>query len=241
MRYTVLACDYDGTLAHDGKVDANTVAALERCRQSERRLILVTGRQVPDLISVFSRPDLFNLIVAENGAVLYNPVDKSDRLLGEPPPAALVTELQSRCVQPLSIGRVIVATWAPNETVVAQVIRDLGLELLFQVICNKGAVMVLPSGLDKASGLRAALEALNLSSQRTVGIGDAENDQAFLTMCGCAAATANALPALKAHADFVTRGAHGAGVVELIDELISSDLQKIDARTLRRAASHRTP
>lgn len=241
MRYTVLACDYDGTLAQDGKVDANAVAALERCRQSERRRILVTGRQMPDLLCVFSRPDLFDRIVAENGAVLYNPADGRERLLGEPPPAALVTELQSRCVRPLSIGRVIVATWAPNETVVAQVIRDLGLELRFQVIFNKGAIMVLPSGLDKASGLRAALEALNLSSQDTVGIGDAENDQAFLTMCGCAAVPANALPALKAQADLVAHGEHGAGVIELIDELISSDLQKIDAPTLRRAASHRTP
>src|SRR5262245_43470411 len=173
MRYTALACDYDGTLARDGKVEDNTVAALERCCQSGRRLILVTGRQVPDLLSVFSRPDLFDRIVAENGAVLYNPASGSERLLGAPPPAALVTELRSRHVRPLSTGRVIVATWAPHETMVAQVIRDLALERRFQVILNKGAIMILPSGLDKAAGLRAALEALHLSSQDTVGIGDA--------------------------------------------------------------------
>jgi hydroxymethylpyrimidine pyrophosphatase-like HAD family hydrolase len=241
MRYTVLACDYDGTVAQDGKVDADTVAALERCRKSERRLILVTGRQVPDLLGAFSRPDLFDRIVAENGAILYNPADGSEHLLGAPPPAALVTELQNRRVRPLSVGRVIIATWVPNETVVAQVIRDLGLELLFQVIFNKGAIMIIPSGLDKGSGLQAALDALNVSSQDTVGIGDAENDQAFLTMCGCAAVTANALPALKAQADLVTRSGHGAGVAELIDELISSDLRKIDVRSPRHAALRRTP
>ena len=49
-------------------------------------------------------------------------------------------------------GRCIVATWEPHERHVLETIRDLGLEL--QVIFNKGAVMVLPSGINKATGLR---------------------------------------------------------------------------------------
>src|SRR3569623_380791 len=58
MRYHVLATDYDGTLAHDGKVDDATHAALERLRQSRRKLILVTGRRLEDLRAVFERIDL---------------------------------------------------------------------------------------------------------------------------------------------------------------------------------------
>ena len=67
----------------------------------------------------------------------------------------------------MSTGRVIVATWEPHETIVLETIRDLGLEL--QVIFNKGAVMVLPAGVNKATGLAAALEQLGLSRPQRRG------------------------------------------------------------------------
>jgi hydroxymethylpyrimidine pyrophosphatase-like HAD family hydrolase len=44
MKYLVLATDYDGTIAHDGVVEPDTVTALERLRASSRPLILVIGR-----------------------------------------------------------------------------------------------------------------------------------------------------------------------------------------------------
>ncbi len=60
--------------------------------------------------------------------------------------------------------------------------------------------MVLPAGVNKASGLAAALARLQLSPLNVVGIGDAENDHAFLRACGCAVAVANALLMVKADA-----------------------------------------
>ena len=80
-----------------------------------------------------------------------------------------------------------------------EAIRDLGLEL--QVIFNKGAVMVLPAGVNKASGLKAALAELGLSPHNVVGVGDAENDHALLRPCECGVAVANAIPTLKQEAD----------------------------------------
>lgn len=225
MRYLALATDYDGTLATDGRVDEETLAALGRLRDSGRRLIMVTGRQLDDLRNVFPHLDLFEQVVVENGALLYQPAIREEKLLGEPPPEEFIKALQERGVNPLSVGRAIVATWHPHETTVLEVIRNLGLEL--QVIFNKNAVMVLPSGVNKASGLSAALGELGLSPHNTVGVGDAENDHAFLDFCGCGVAVANALPMLKEHADFVTQGARGAGVVELIDKLIASDLAEL--------------
>src|SRR5438067_512732 len=161
MRYLGLACDYDGTIAHHGKVDDATIAALERVQASGRKLLLVTGRELGDLISVFPRLELFDRVVAENGALLYRPSTKEQKVLGEPPPDSFVERLRTAGVKPLSVGRVIVATWEPHETTVLEAIRELGLEL--QVIFNKGAVMVLPAGVNKASGLRAALDELGLS------------------------------------------------------------------------------
>jgi HAD superfamily hydrolase (TIGR01484 family) len=228
MRYHVLATDYDGTLARDGKVDKPTLDAMERLLASGRQLLLVTGREMDELLACFPEVHFFAFVVAENGAVLYRPATKEEKVLCKPPPAEFVRTLLSRGVAPLSVGRVIVATWQPQETTVLKVIHDLGLEM--QIIFNKNAVMVLPSGVNKATGLSAALTEMGFTPQETVGVGDAENDHAFLGLCGCAAAVANALPAVKATVDLVLHNDHGAGVVELIDQIVDNDLAGLDIR-----------
>lgn len=221
MFYHALATDYDGTIAEDGTVPDRTVAALSRLRDSGRKLILVTGRELPDLQRVFPRLDLFDKAVVENGALLYTPVTGEVRQLSQAPPFEFIERLGQRGVKRLSVGRAIVATWEPYETIVLETIRELGLEL--EIIFNKGAVMVLPTGINKASGLAAALADLQLSALNVLGAGDAENDHAFLRACGLSVAVANALPSLKKTADFVTRAPRGAGVEEVIDRLLKEE------------------
>jgi hypothetical protein len=225
MRYHALASDYDGTLATDGFVVAPTSEALARLQAAGRSLILVTGRLLDDLQRVYSVVDRFDAVVAENGAVVWWPRRNETRTLVEPPPARFVESLRARGVDPLSQGQVIVSTRRPHEGAVLEAIRALGLEL--QVIFNKGAVMVLPSGVNKATGLDVALRELGLSPHDVVAIGDAENDHAFLSRCECAVAVANALPAIKEHADLVTAGGEGAGVAELITRLLATDLEEL--------------
>jgi hydroxymethylpyrimidine pyrophosphatase-like HAD family hydrolase len=231
MRYFALATDYDGTLAHDGAVSTPTIAALERLRATGRKLILVTGRELEDVLRAFPRIDLFDRVVAENGALIYSPTTREEQPLGEAPPDALVAALRTQEITPLSVGRVIVATWHPHETTVLKTIRDLGLE--HQVIFNKGAVMVLPPGINKAAGLASALAQLHLSPHNIVGVGDAENDHAFMNLCECSVAVANALPMIKERADYVTRGDHGEGVAELIDMIIADDLRAAEPHMAR--------
>jgi len=228
MRYLALATDYDGTLAHDGIVGAATIQALERLIHSGRSLILVTGRELPDLQSIFPRLELFERVVAENGALLYRPATHEKRTLAERPPELFLDSLKKRGVPDLSVGDVIVATWHPYQTEVMEAIRDSGLEL--QIVFNKDAVMILPTGVNKMTGLCAALDELKLSPHNVAGVGDAENDHAFLEFCECSIAVANAIPALKERADLVTQAERGAGVVELIDKLIDNDLADVSGR-----------
>jgi HAD superfamily hydrolase (TIGR01484 family) len=228
--FVALAIDYDGTLARNGRVDTATTDALREVKNSGRKLILVTGRDLADLSNVFSGFELFDFVVAENGGLLFNPASKEEIPLAEAPPAALIERLSELGVSPLSVGRCIVATWEPNETAVLKAIHDLGLEL--HIIFNKGAVMVLPSYVNKASGLSQALDRLGLSPYNVVGIGDAENDQAFLSSCGCAVAVANALPSVKEKADFVVAD-HGAGVIELARMLTETDLSSADIQVAK--------
>ena len=225
MFFRALATDYDGTLTADGTVEPATIAALERVIASGRRLVLVTGRELTDLRRVFPRLDLFARVVAENGALLYRPATDEEVALAEAPPAAFAARLKERGATPLSVGRVIVATRVPYDVDMRAAIRDLGLQL--RIIANMGAAMALPPGIDKASGLGVALKELDIAPRHVVAVGDAENDREFLGACGCGVAVENALPALKAMAQWVTTRPRGAGVAELVDRLIATDLAEL--------------
>lgn len=228
LPFTALATDYDGTLARHGETAASTRSALRRFRAAGGVPILVTGREIPDLQRVFDGMDLFDIVVAENGALLHWPATGHEQLLGPTPEPSFVRALQSRGVAPLSIGRVIVATSEPHEVEAAELIRELGLER--QVILNKGSVMILPTGIDKATGLAAALKELHLPASAVAGVGDAENDLPLMSYCGLGVAVQNAIPSLKANADLVLTQSHGAGVVELLERMLDGSLSAVARR-----------
>jgi hydroxymethylpyrimidine pyrophosphatase-like HAD family hydrolase len=232
MHYLALASDYDGTLAHDSHVSEDAHAAVLRLKDSGRKLILVTGREMPELESVFPEYKLCDAIVAENGGLLVWPAEGREEVLGEPPPDTFITEIVHRGVKPFSVGKVIFATWRPHETTVLEIIQSLGIE--YHIIFNKRAVMVLPSGINKATGLLKALKRMKIAPANIVGVGDAENDHAFLESCAVAAAVENALPSLKERCDLVLSRDHGAGVVELIDRILADDLQSLGVRRPRK-------
>ena len=235
MRYHILATDYDGTIAEHGAVPEDVLEALRRFIGSGRRLVLVTGRELPELMGICPHLDLFELVVAENGAVLHSPKTRENTALAERPPQTFIEDLRARGVERMSVGEAIVATWEPHSTTVLETIRDHGLEL--QVVFNKGAVMILPAGVNKATGLKTALERLGVSPHNVVGVGDAENDHSFLRLCELSAAVANALPAVKEEADFVAARDHGRGVVDLVDALLEDELALPRKALPRRAIS----
>jgi hydroxymethylpyrimidine pyrophosphatase-like HAD family hydrolase len=183
---------------------------------------MVTGRELGDLFNTFDHSSLFDAIVAENGAVLYRPATSAVEVLASGPPPSLVARLTQAGI-PLSVGHSIVATVASHGDEVLSAIRELRLE--WHLILNKKSAMALPANVTKATGLVPALAAIGVTAERTVGIGDAENDHDFLRACGLAVAVANALPSVKELADVVCAGARGAGVVELIDALLLGDLE----------------
>src|SRR5262245_10253672 len=126
MYLQILATDYDGTLARDGVVASKTMQSLQELKNSGRKVILVTGRELPDLQRVCPDLSIFDLVVAENGALVYSPATKEERLVAPAPSQALVALLKSKGVVPLSVGKTIIATWKPNEALVLQAIQELG-------------------------------------------------------------------------------------------------------------------
>jgi hydroxymethylpyrimidine pyrophosphatase-like HAD family hydrolase len=226
MKWRAFATDFDGTIATDGTVDQTTQEALRRIRGAGVQTLLVTGREIKDFENAPEILDLFDIVVAENGGLIYNPATEEAEIVGAAPPREFVDELERRNI-PVSVGYSIVATVEPHEVAVLEVIKAQALEL--QVIFNKGAVMILPAGVNKASGLQAALEPLEIPLTEVVGVGDAENDNVFLESCGLSVAVANALPALKERVQFVTQSNAGTGVTELIDALLEGKFDTLPA------------
>jgi phosphoglycolate phosphatase (TIGR01487 family) len=220
LRFRAIACDYDRTLAHDGRVVPETVEALRRGRASGRKLILITGRTLDDLRTVFSELSLFDLVVAENGALLFDPALGYEEPLCASPPTSFLGQLRERRI-PFTIGRRVVATVRPHEIDILPLIKQMNLGL--DVSINRESVMVLPSGVDKGTGLIAVLGILGIAPDEVVGIGDAENDLPFLRHCGFSVAVANAVDSLKEQVDLVTCAYCGAGAIEIIDRIVADE------------------
>jgi hydroxymethylpyrimidine pyrophosphatase-like HAD family hydrolase len=214
-----IATDFDGTLATEGRVLESTLKALERWKRAGKTLILVTGREVPELKQVFPRYALFDRVIAENGAVLLRPSDDSTLRLGREAPVRLVEALRAANVSPLSVGQSVIAFLEKDLPIAREAIRRLGEDV--RVFLNKGSVMVLPCGLDKGSGLKRAATELGLFPREIAGIGDAENDLDLLDACGLGVAVGNALPALQERATWVMHHDAGRGVEELVDQLLA--------------------
>jgi hydroxymethylpyrimidine pyrophosphatase-like HAD family hydrolase len=190
---------------------------LEQVRQAGLRLVLVTGRRVPELLQVCPRAaELFDRIVAENGGVLVREGGAVQRL-AEPVDARLAPALADMGCWAAN-GEVLVATLAQHEAAVNAQVARLGLQV--RLVRNRESLMVLPESVSKASGLSHALASLGASAEQTAGIGDAENDRELLEACGLGVAVGDAVPELKAVADRVLDRPNGEGVAAFLRELL---------------------
>jgi hypothetical protein len=221
MRFAALAIDYDGTIAEEGRLGEATVRALARVRASGRKVVLVTGRILVELREVCPEmDDIFDAVVAENGAVLYLPARGGPHALGPPPEPALVAALRRRAVE-FKLGVSIVATLSRFADAARDAVHEAGVDRVLEF--NKDALMLVPSRVSKGTGAGAALAALGVTTSHAVAIGDAENDRALLATCGWGVAVANAVPGLRAAAHHVTRESGSRGVIEFLEEFLADD------------------
>ena len=210
--FQVVAIDFDGTLTSRGDVSAKTLDVIDQVRRNGQMTILVTGRIAEELKAEFPQiADHFDALVLENGAVAV--IDGITQALSAPVDAALDDALAQRGV-PNRRGQVLVAVDGEHAATVLEVIRELGLDC--QIVRNRAALMVLPAGVTKGTGLASVLTGLNLSPHNAVAVGDAENDLSLFGVAEIGAAVADAVPSVREHADLVLEAPDGAGVAGLL-------------------------
>jgi hydroxymethylpyrimidine pyrophosphatase-like HAD family hydrolase len=227
MRHRVLACDFDGTLATEGVCSEATVEALGRVAATGIHLVLVTGRTREELEDVFDPGSLFEAIVLENGAVVLDAATGQEQLLAPRVPNGLVAELQRAGVVPLVVGRVLCSTSWSQEAKLSAAIARLGVDRL--VVRNRASAMVMPQGINKRTGIEAALRAIGEPPSATVAVGDGENDIPLFAVAGVSVAVANAIDAVKARADVVLTEPNGKGIQALAAALVAGDLGALTA------------
>jgi hypothetical protein len=219
MKLSVIALDYDGTIASKGgRAHPEAIDAIREARSRGILVILVTGRILSDLKRVLPETELFDGIVAENGAVLAFPSGRT-RSLGHAPSRALLDELGRLDIEVAS-GDCIIEAEAVHGPQILGVVRKL--ELPLTLLFNRSRVMVLPQGISKATGLREILKTLRLSLHNCVGIGDAENDYAMLDACEIGAAVSWGSSRLHEIADDVIHGEGPASVGEYLRRVSAS-------------------
>ena len=216
VKLRVLALDYDGTIAVDGRLDPAVRAAIEELRAQGLVVVLVTGRILSELRALLGGLRLFDAVVAENGAMTTFPgAGRSTRHAPRCSPA-LLEALRARGLE-VRAGVSVVELDAAAAHVALEVVRELELPLTLHF--NKGRLMVLPPAVSKATGLREALRALRLSPHNAIGVGDAENDHELLAVCEIGAAVAWGSASLRAAADVVVPGAGPAAVADYLRAL----------------------
>lgn len=217
MKFCILALDYDGTIAEEGKTHPDVLVALQEARAAGIVVVLVTGRILSELRKVVGNLGIFDAVVAENGAVLAFPSGQT-RVLGRPPLPSLIDEL-CRLKVKFKFGDCVLEADAGDAPRILKAIQKLELPLVLAF--NRSRLMLLPQGISKATGLRAALDTLRLSLHNCIAIGDAENDVQLLEAAEIGVAVGWGSESLRAMADEVLPGDGPAAVADYIRRVIA--------------------
>ena len=210
--FKVVALDLDGTLTSAGRLVPEALAAIEEARRNGLTILLVSGRIFAELRTSFPQiVDYVDAMVLENGAVAV--IDGVGHALAPPVDGGLAQALTGRGIA-YRQGEVILAIDGEHTATVVDLIGELGLD--YQIIRNRSALMVLPAGVTKGTGLAGALTAMNLSAHNTVAVGDAENDLALFSIAEIGVAVSDAVSSVRRAADLTLNKPNGTGVAELL-------------------------
>jgi len=221
VRYRLLALDYDETLAMEGRLNPAAAGALAEAARAGWRLVLVTGRPCDEIAAICSPLDLFDLVVSENGCVLHRPADGTVEVLATGPVGVLRDHLAAAGVDFIA-GRVVTITRRAEEPRVRRLLERRALP--FECFGNRPALMIVPRGTSKATGLAAALERVGVAPGEAVAVGDDENDLPLFETAGLRVAVGNAVEVVKSAADLVLEAPNGEGVATFVRRCVAGDL-----------------
>lgn len=208
-----MVLDFDRTLTvKPGKLNKK---AFKKLKSLKKPLVLASGRNIEFMKEFSKKHSGFKAIVAENGAVIYFPKNK-EIITMDTEPMKRTREKIKREYPELSVGSVVVH--APVE-MEKELKKTLGKKSDVKFVKNVDRIMILPKTVDKGAGVLMALHKLGIDSEKTIVVGDGENDVDLFNVPGFRVAVANAVPRVKTLADQVMEKKSAKGVIEMVEKL----------------------
>ncbi len=215
MAIRLVISDFDRTFT-DGTldVDAGLANAIRLIKNKGVAFSIVSGRNYDFLLEFCGKLDgVVDSFVAENGCIGH--FNGKKYVIGRSAQRKALLGRLDRLNVPYGQGEVIIGVDASHEKELAEALS--GLAEAFDVIRNVDSLMILPRGVSKASGAAWLSRMYGVTGAETAAIGDAENDVHLRDACGLLGAVSNAIPELKAVADYVCKHSHGKGLREFIE------------------------
>lgn len=215
MAIKLVISDFDRTFTDETlSVGSGLARAIRLIKDNGVQFSIVSGRNYDFLLEFCGALDgLVDSFVAENGCIgLFG---GRKYVIGDSSRRQALRERLERLRVPYGHGEVIVAVDAQYERQLAEALS--GLDGAFHVIRNVDSLMVLPAGVSKSSGAAWLACMYGISNEETAAIGDAENDIILRDACSLLGAVSNAIPEMKATADYVCKHSYGKGLQEFIE------------------------
>ncbi|MBD3309608.1 glycosyltransferase [Candidatus Woesearchaeota archaeon] len=193
------------------------IELLEEFKKIDCTKILATGRVIRYVKRLCTEFDVWDCVIAENGAVIYFPKTRKTITTNTSYMKKAKKIIRDMDLPGASIGKIIASVPVKYEQKVKEKLQDLADHLSF--FRNVDELMVLPHGTDKGMGVRLALKHLNIDIDKTFVIGDAENDMEMFLNPGFKVAVANADRSIKKLSNYITKGPSTKGVREIIRKI----------------------
>ncbi len=199
------------------------------------RVILVSGREYPTLASIARRIRVVDAVVAENGALVDSPFVGRPKRYGRATGTRVRERFAITNLHGIEVGEVVVSVPLRSAREAGRRVAGLAVTL----VRNADRVMIVPRGVDKATGVRAAMRGLRLGAASFAAIGDGDNDLPLLRAAALAGAVHNARPGVRAESDYICKASVGAGVREFVRGPLSDQIAARGRAGRSRSATQR--
>lgn len=247
MKYKALFLDVDGTtVVHgfDSLPSPRVIHAIKQCKEVGVAVCLATSRTLRVTKKIIELLDLNGFCVLSSGTQIYDPQKKKiivEKLFPKHELKHVFDTAKKYNAQlkvfdgktevpfdGIHMPQKVVGVYFPAITLdiynriyqELEVITDIDLHRMHAWDERFECLDITGKDASKLHGIAEVAELLGIQTQEMIGVGDGYNDFPLLMACGFKIAMGNAVPELKAIADFVAPSVEDDGVATIIEKYI---------------------
>jgi Cof subfamily protein (haloacid dehalogenase superfamily) len=246
MKYKAIMLDLDDTTVVHGKENLPSKRVIETIAKAQKHIhvCIATARTLRDSLAILNSLSVKGPCVLTNGTQIYDPVTKEivhEVIL----PEDVIIPLMDLChkyqlnvivydgkkdsvYDGSQLHNKILTVYIPEVPIqkVDDYVKIFSIDPRIHVqklnAWNKSfmSLDIASSAASKLHGIVHVAELLNLKMEEIIGVGDGYNDFPLLMACGLKIAMGNAVPELKAIADFIAPSVYDDGVATVIEKFV---------------------